>query len=296
MKMYLTVMTPTYNRQGLLRRLYDSLCSQSCHNFEWLIVDDGSTDETKEIVNSWIEEKQIRIRYIYQANSGKAAAFNTGIKNAEGELLFCVDSDDYLSDTAVADIAACEGDIEDKSICGILALKSDINGKLLGGPLPEQENYLSSFELSEKHGYNGEWSLIYKTEILKHNIFPIIRGEKFITECVVYDRIAQEYRMRLLNKVLTVCEYQENGYTGNLITNMLNNPTGYKIYYAQRIDMAYTWKARIGYIIRYNVFSQLSPDKNYNYTGKYRLFVKLLWFAGILGRLYYRRLERNEKA
>lgn len=293
--MKITVFTPTYNRENLLPRVYGSLCSQTDGNFEWLIVDDGSTDHTKGVVDKWIDENKIEIRYIYQPNSGKAIAFNEGIKNAKGELFLCVDSDDYLVDDAIEAILSQSESTAYGGIAGIIARKCDNRGKNLGDRFPENLSRIDTFSLSEKYRCKGEWTLIYKMAILKNCLFPEIANEKFITECVLYDKLAQTYEMMLFDKIIEVCEYQKDGLTSNIYKYLLENPTGYKIYYSQRIDMAYTWKARIGYIIRYNAFRRLSSDKDNEYTGKYRQIVRLLWFTGILGSLYYRRLGRNEK-
>ena len=284
----ITIMTPTYNRADLLYRLYNSLKNQKNTEFEWLIVDDGSTDDTKYVIEQFVSEKQINIRYIYQENAGKAKAFNNGVRNADGELFLCVDSDDFLADGAIDKILLCGNSLCDDGIAGIAALKEDTAGKMLCDYFPSELKYETTFKLSEKHNLGGEWSLLYKTEILKEYLFPEINGEKFITECVIYDKIAQKYKMFLLNDVITVCEYQQDGLTNNIVENMIKNPTGYKIFYSQRIDMAYTLKKRLGYIIRYNIFRYLSKDRDYDYMGKYRTLVKLFGFVGVIGKIYYR--------
>ncbi len=285
----ITIMTPTYNREKLLGRLYNSLLHQSCKDFEWLIIDDGSVDSTGETVSKYITESKINIRYIYQENRGKAAAYNKGIDNANGKYFFCVDSDDYLPNNAIELIAESIDQIG--NLGGVLGLKEEIGGRRLGDKLPDVKA-VDTFELSEKYNCNGEWSLIYKTSILKNNKFPIIAGEKFVTECVVYDKIADSYKVLLLNKVLTKCEYQDDGLTSNLIDLMLNNPTGYKIYYSQRIDLTKSAKLRAGYILRYSIFNSISKDKEYNYKGKYRFWVDLFKPVGFIGKQYYYRRLR----
>ena len=143
------------------------------------------------------------------------------------------------------------------------------------------------YDLALKHQCYGEKSLIYKTEILKTFPYPEIKGEKFVTECVVYDSIDQDYTMLLLKDVLTICEYQPDGLTGTIFSTMLKNPTGYKIYYKQRIDMAITLKERVGYIIRYNAFDILSGDNKCDYYGKYKFLVTILKPSGWLLTKYY---------
>jgi len=290
-----TIFTPTYNRAHLLPRLYNSLKNQTVFNFEWLIVDDGSVDNTQELVKAWIEDNIINIRYIYQNNGGKHRAFNTGVKNANRELYFCVDSDDCVPPDCIETIIECWSDVKNNRIAGILALKSDEEGNLLSDTLPENIDETNLYDLVKKNHCNGEMTLIYKTSILKKYPYPEIEEENFVTECVLYDKIDEEYKMLIVNKVLTVCEYQPDGLTNSIFINMLKNPTGYKIYYKQRIDMASSLKEQIGYIIRYNAFKILSKDNEYDYNGRYNFFVKIIKPIGwLLTKYYYIRNKYNK--
>lgn len=285
--MKLTIFTPAYNRAHLLQRLYESIKKQSCDDIEWLIVDDGSADDTKSVVDAFIAEGIVNISYFYQENAGKPSAFNNGVSKARGELFFCVDSDDLLADGAVEAILNIS--LDDNNLSGILALKSDMDFNILSNRIPDGIKTSSLYELVNRHGCSGEFSLIYRTEILKNIPYPIIDGEKFITECVVYDKIDEKYKMHLLDRVLTVCEYQEGGLSADSYSVMLKNPTGYKIYYLQRIDIASSPKERIGYIIRYHAFGVMSRDTSYNYCGKHKLLVSLLRPTGPIIAYYYRK-------
>ena len=284
----LTVFTPSYNRANCLPRLYESIKAQSNKNFEWLIVDDGSVDETEIIVREWVNDGSIKIRYIYQENGGKARAFNNGVKNAEGELFFCVDSDDYLPNDAVELILDRWNKVDDAKIAGIIGLKENEKGELLCDAFLNKTITSTTYDLVAKYGIKGEKALIYRTDVLKEFPYPEISGEKFVTECVVYDRIDCAYSMVLLNEVLTICEYQEGGLTAMIFSIMLKNPTGYKIYYKQRIDMAIDFKERINYIIRYNAFDILSKDREYDYKGKYNILVHVLRSLGWMLSRYYK--------
>ncbi len=283
----ITIFTPTYNRAHLLPHLYDSLKSQTVSDFEWVIVDDGSVDNTEEIIKSWINEGAVKITYIKQDNGGKHRAFNTGVKNATGELFFCIDSDDYAPSDCVELIINCWKNVKNSKIAGIIALKTNTKGNTLSDAFPEGISEITMFDLSNKYKCAGDKALIYKTSILKEYPYPEICGEKFIGECVVYDKIDQNYTMVLLNRILTIGEYQPDGLTANIFSIMLRTPTGYKIYYKQRIDMAYTLSERIGYIVRYNAFDILSKDKEYNYIGKYKFLCSLLKPFGWLLTKYY---------
>ena len=288
-----TIMTPTYNRCNLLKRLYDSIVNQNRNDVEWLVVDDGSTDNTREVVESFLKDGKLKIRYIYQENGGKYKAYNTGIDKAEGELFFCVDSDDVLTDNAL-DILEYEYDKikANKGVAGIVSLKIDCDDKVLSDFLPDGE-ILHFYELKNKYKVFGEFCIIYFLSVLKNFRYPDVSPEKFVTDSVLYDRIDKEYKMFTVNKVMNICEYQSDGLTSIIRTNMIKNPTGYKIYYMQRIDMPCSFKERFGYIIRYNVFNRISENKKYAYNGRYKILVKLISFTGILGKMYYLRGKNN---
>lgn len=283
----ITIFTPTYNRGNLLERVYDSLKAQTVSDFEWLIVDDGSSDNTEEIVKEWIDEAIIKIRYIKKENGGKHTAFNLGVQNALGELFFCLDSDDFITETCVEDIQKAWNGKKNDNVAGIIGMKTDTEGKLLSDGFPKGIEFSKTNELVRNYHCYGEKSMVYMTEILKQYPYPEIKNENFIGECVVYDQIDAEYTMLLLDKVLTVCEYQSDGLTATIFSTMLKNPTGYKIYHGQRIDMAYTFKERLGYVVRYNAFDILSGDKEYDYHGKYKFLVMMLKPLGWLLTKYY---------
>lgn len=288
----LTIFTPTYNREHTISRIYESILRQDnnlLNDIEWLIVDDGSSDGTESLVETWIEDRPpFALRYIKQKNGGKHTAFNKAAQEAEGELFFTVDSDDWLTNDSVEDIfnlfdvICC-----DEGLGGIIALKCFPAGNLIGISYP-RDNFISSINNLSLQGCGGERSLVFKTKILKKYPFPIIHGERFIGESVVYDKIDENYMFFACNRILTVCEYQEDGLTSHLFRVMMQNAIGYKIYYAQRIDMAKTLHERIGYAIRYNAFNLLKKDSQYNYKGNHKLLVWLMFPLGMVAYFYYK--------
>ncbi len=291
--MLVTIFTPTYNRKKLILRLYNSIVRQTDKNFEWIIVDDGSNDGTDDIVKRWINKGDVNIKYFYQNNHGKHSALNFGVQKAKGEMFFCVDSDDYLIEDAISILRKTYTSQKDDSIAGIVALKSYINGEIIGQHMPNNLLYANTYELSDVYKCGGDKSMIYRTDILKQYPYPVIDNEKFITECVVFDQIAKKYKMFLLDTSLTVCEYQDNGLTSNIVKIMINNPTGYKIYYSQRIDLSISFKSRLGYALRYCIFDNISKDRENNYTGKHKLLVILLKPFGYVGKYYYYRKSKK---
>jgi len=241
----LTIFTPTYNRGYIIRKCYESLCSQSNKDFLWLIVDDGSTDNTEDIVNSFINEDKIKIIYHRQKNSGKHVAHNKGVLMCETEIFVCVDSDDYLLDDAVQIIYETWANVEkQKNLAGIIALKGKNHKEAIGTRMPHDIESSSILNLYEKHRFKGDTTLIFKSNILKKHLFPVFEGEKFVTEAVVYDQISQKYEMKLVDKILYVCEYLADGYSKNIMSVYKRNPKGYMFYFTQKIENAKSFKDR----------------------------------------------------
>ena len=284
----ISIITPTYNREKLLGRLYSALIKQHSNRFEWIIIDDGSTDNTEEVVNKWIEENIISIKYIYQENRGKYIAHNVGVQNATKELCICIDSDDYPTDEFVKLITDFWEKNRNKKYSGIMALKCYKDGNIIGNKLPENLKEATLFYINETTENSGDKALVYRTEILRQHLFPEIKNTKFITESVIYDKIDCNYTMILMNKEICVCEYQNDGYSNNFRKLMINNPLGFNIYYIQRIDMALNLKSRLIYASKYYAFKWLSKNKGYKYEGKHKIIVNLSIIFGIVAYYYYK--------
>ncbi len=223
----ITIFTSIYNRAYIIKNLYDSLLRQSCYDFEWLIVDDGSTDNVASLVNQWIENTwQFKIRFCQQENRGKHVAVNYGVKQAEYGAFFIVDSDDYLEDDAIETIIRYWRRIcEDEKFAGISGLRRNKGGEVVGG-MPAFEEYMDALNTERgKYGLDGDKAEIYKTELLKKYPFPEYEGERFLTEAVVWDRLAYEgYQIRWLNKSLVVCDYLADGLTARGDQLFIDNP------------------------------------------------------------------------
>ncbi len=224
----ITVFTPTYNRANLLVALYKSLISQTDNRFKWLIVDDGSTDDSKNVVANFIQENKLRIEYLFQDNQGKHVAHNNGVKHCNTELFFCVDSDDYLVDTAIADIYAIwesEALNDDEEIGGIVAYRGISEKKILGTCFPLTEKF-STLRGLYQNGKIGDTALIYKTKILKKFLFPVFKNENFLRESIVYNRIDEYYALYVLEKIIYICEYRNDGLSFNATRYEMSNPRG----------------------------------------------------------------------
>lgn len=287
--MLLTVFTPVYNRADLLPRLYHSLLAQTDQRFEWLIVDDGSADDPETLVYSWQAENRLTIRFIRQENGGKHRAWNTGVEYASGTLFYCVDSDDLVPPDCVKQILSCSEQVSVPHCMGLVANKQDFSENPLGKPFPKDLKYTSLFHLSAVIGSTGERALIYKTALLRQNLFPTVPGERFMTECVLYDALdCTGGTLFILDQTLALCAYQADGLSKNAYRLMLENPTGYKAYYCRRIDMAPTVRLRIGYLIRYHAFSYLSGSTLFPYAGRHRFLFYLTAPLGFGASLYYK--------
>lgn len=258
----LTIFTPTYNRANLLGRLYKSLKEQSRKDFVWLIVDDGSSDNTKAIIDGFISENEINIRYIYRENGGKMRAHNQGVMLCDTELFFCVDSDDYITCDAVENIYNCWEEKKNlysgtKDVGGIVAHKGKSETELLGSTEFPKNAGFSTLRGLYLSGFRGETTLIFKTEALKRHLFPEFDGEKYVPEDVVYDKIDSEYELIVMDKIITVCELVSEGYTDQAAKLRKDNPKGWHIYYEQRMVMTPVSVLKLKYVSHYIVFSQL---------------------------------------
>lgn len=245
----ITVFTPTYNRAYTLRRLYKSLCSQTNNYFEWVVIDDGSTDDTELLINEFVAESKIQILYRKQTNGGKHRAINRGVEIASGELFFIVDSDDYLAPDAIETISKEYNEIKKETkFGGLSGLRAYPNGEKIGGEETWQTIDCNSIELRYKHNVKGDMAEVIRTTVLKEFPFPEIEGEKFCPEALIWNRIASKYIIRHFYKKIYYCEYLPDGLTQKIINVRMNSPIASAMYYlelfkapislAQRINAA----------------------------------------------------------
>lgn len=250
--MFLTIFTPTYNRAYILKNLYNSLCEQTSKDFEWLIVDDGSTDNTDDLVRSFINERKIRIRYLRQANSGKHIAINKGVSNASGKLFIIVDSDDVITRDAVEWIIQTGSLIIDRQdIAGLSGIRIDGDGIKIGGGSDFGIIEANAIDIRLKYGVVGDLAEIFKTDLLKQFPFPEFDDEKFCPEALVWFRIARKYKMRYCYKGIYICEYLPDGLTAKITKLRRNSPIASMTYYSEhfhdKIPIVWRLKAAINF-------------------------------------------------
>ena len=244
--MKFTVFTPTFNRKELLEKLYKSLQKQTFKDFEWLIVDDGSTDGTGEKVKEFLEESKLDIKYFYKENGGKQRAYNFATDKANGELFICLDSDDeYVENGFETILKYWEKYEKNGEIAGMGYLSMYPDGEIIGSSFPEKEMISTQFDIYNKYGVKGDKGLMFRTEIIKKYKFPIFDDEKFITEAVVYNRICEKYKMVYVNEKIEIKEYQEDGLTAKYNNLLLRNPKGQALYHNEINFQNLTFKQKI---------------------------------------------------
>lgn len=242
----LSIFTPTYNRAYILSELYESLVKQTDKNFEWILVDDGSTDNTSELVNKWILESKITIRYIKQKNQGKHIAINTGIEQAEGELFFIVDSDDRLTPNAVETVRDFWNSFtKNEDYSGIISYRLFPDGRLVGTPLPTDLSHCKLRECNAKYGSVGDKVVIYRTDIFSQYRYPQFENERFFGESYVFNMIDDEYDMLIMENSVYVFDYQKDGLSQDFRKLYRNNPNGMRVSMIQALKYDNTLKIRL---------------------------------------------------
>jgi glycosyltransferase involved in cell wall biosynthesis len=266
-KYLFSVFTPTYNRRHTLYRVYESLKSQTFRDFEWLIVDDGSTDGTLDLVEELKQDAAFPVRYFYQENSGKHVAINRGVREAEGELFVIFDSDDSCTPEALERFKYhWEAIPEDRRahFSGVTCHCVDQQGQLIGNSFPLDVLDSDHIEIQVKYKSTGEKWGFNCTDILKEFPFPEISGEKFITEAVVWNRIAQKYKRRFANDKLRIFYHTPEGLSALSVLKRAKSPHGARLYYqeAARLPVSVRWQARslLNYI-RFSFHAGLTVER-----------------------------------
>lgn len=266
--MKISILTGTYNRGNLLGNLYRSLIKNSDYGveIEWLIMDDGSTDNTKEVVREFIEEGKIDIKYNQQENQGKMVAINKLVEQATGELIVDCDSDDYFTDDALKiikeEFQKTNQEERKEEIYAKCFLKQKENGDIDGTTF--NNKITTMFDLYFREGATGEKLLVYYSNIRKQFKHEIENNEKFITEARMYHKIDEKYKIQCINKVLQIGEYKADGYTNNNKKIFLNNPYGYFQYFKEILSKnmkGVIFKKRLYAIKHYILFSVLTNKK-----------------------------------
>ncbi|MDM1335776.1 glycosyltransferase family 2 protein [Acinetobacter pseudolwoffii] len=244
----LTVFTPSYNRAYCLDKLYKSLCNQKSKDFLWLIVDDGSIDNTRELVKQWISENIVEIHYIYKENGGMHTAHNLAYRNITTEINVCIDSDDYMEDNAVEDIISSWSKVKNnKKIAGMVGLNRDPKGNLIGGKLPTNIEFGKFHLLYHKYGVFGDKKIVLRTNILKnYMLYPEYPEERLVPLSYLYYSLDKEYDFLYVNSIWAVVDYQVDGSSANIIKQYFSSPKGFNFskYYEYKNTKVFKYKIK----------------------------------------------------
>lgn len=293
----ITIFTPAYNRAHLLPRLYDSLKKQTCQDFVWLVIDDGSADDTRQLMNSYIAEGILDIQYIYQENQGMHGAHNTAYENIKTELNTCIDSDDFMPENAVEIILNKwkTTTAEDKlKYSGIVGLDADMQGNIIGTKFTTETTTLEDFYL---RGGTGDKKLVYRTEVMqKYPPYPLFRGEKYVGLAYKYLLADQEYQLITMNEVLIIVDYQEGGSSNNMFRQYYKNPKGFAFLRKQGMVLSKSGKKRFQEAVHYVSSSLITRNGRFIQESPKKLLTILAIPAGIALYTLIKFKNRNQTA
>ena len=262
----LTIFTPTFNRASLLPRLYQSLKSQSSKDFLWMIINDGSSDNTDEVVQSFLDENILEIEYIKQKNQGMHGVHNTAYKNCKTVINTCIDDDDMMPENAVEIIINKWNSLGEnqKKYSGIIALDAHFDGKIIGTQFSTDATTLESFYLN---GGSGDKKLIYRTEVMnQYPEYPLFEGEKYVGLGYKYLLADQDYELATLNEVVCWVDYQPEGSSNNMWRQYYKNPKGFAFIRKQGMVFSKSRKKRIIDVVHY--VSHSFRSKNFNFIAE----------------------------
>ena len=300
--MKFSILTATYNRAKYLPRLYKSMVDNmdDSYEIEWLIMDDGSTDNTEEVCKNFVNKKNLVVKYYKQENQGKMQAINNLGQYVSGELWIECDSDDYFVKNAFQIIKQhYEKNKEQQDIYAFAFLKYNQNKKNMGQNFKKEKTTM--FDLYFKEGENGEKALAFVADIRRKYHHELEHGEKFVTEARMYHKMDKDYKILCINEPIMICEYQESGYSKNINNEFINNPFGYYQYFYEILNNMDTknivFKKRLYVIKNYILFSYLTNQKcRINVRGvKDKILIVLLYIPGYIKSYLYKKKLRRTK-
>lgn len=267
----ITVFTPSYNRADCLGKLYESLLRQTSTDFCWLIIDDGSTDSTRALVQSWIQEAQIEIEYVYQENKGMVGAHNTAHHLMTTELCVCIDSDDWMPDDAIERIISFWNQHGYPESAGIVGLDAFADGTIVGTKLPEIKECTFS-ELYVKYGISGDKKFVHNRSVFNRFLpYPFFDGEKFPVTSYLYLLIEQKHRLLITNQVFCIVEYQPDGLSANLFDQYRKSPKSFAFYRIAKMKYALNYRERFKNAVHYVSSSIMARNPKFIQESPFKL-------------------------
>lgn len=260
----LTVFTPTYNRAHTLWKGYEALKRQTSKDFKWIIVDDGSTDNTHELVNKWRQECVVPIEYYYKDNGGMHTAHNEAYRHIDTELAVCIDSDDYMTDNGVELIINRWRKFGSEKYAGMIGLDIFEDGYVVGTCFPKGLKECKTYDLSRKYGVICDKKYVYRPDVIKKYLpYPEIKGERYGTVNYLYQIIDHDYDMLCSNDRYCVVEYQEDGLSVNIFNQLKQSPKTRAIEYNKEMKYQKYFSVRIKKAIQYVTCAILSKNRSF---------------------------------
>ncbi len=292
----LTVFTPTFNRAYCLNKCYESLINQSNQDFVWLIIDDGSTDDTKSLITSWINQGKIDILYHYQENLGMHGAHNAAYSLINTPLNVCIDSDDYVAEGAINTILKSWKLIEGKpKFAGLVGLDANTKGEIIGTKIPSNIKETTLYELYYHHKVKGDKKLVYRTEVVKkYPSYPIYKGERFVPLGYLYRLIDQNYKLLPINEVLCIVEYMEDGSSMNMLKQYRRHPRGFAFSRKSRMKLAENFKDEFKNAVHYVSCSLFINNSSFFKESPKKLTTIFAIPFGVILNLYIRFKTKKE--
>lgn len=289
----LTIITTTFNRAYCLHQLFESLQEQDSKDFVWLIIDDGSTDETKNVVEAFIEKADFEVVYVYQPNKGMTGARNTAYNMVNTEINTIIDSDDWLAPNAVSCIIEFWKKNKREDIAGIIALDIDKTGKVIGTELPKDVRECKALDLRLKYSVKGDKKYIYRSEISKLYPYPEIEGENFFPPTYKFYQIDRTYKMLLLNKGICIVNYTDNSMSFDKISQYKTCAKGFAMYRDLCIRISPNFLFTVKQMLHYISASKFAKNKNYILKSSRPLLALILWPFGLIFHEYLKNTKRR---
>ena len=267
----LSILTPTYNRSTCLPQIFKTLCQQTVAVFEWIIIDDGSDDDTEAMVAAWTKASAVSfpIRYRKKKNGGKHTAVNLGVQMAHGELVLILDSDDELPANAMEKITRRwleSGVPAADATCGGLAFcMAHRNGHritTIGRGQTQQPIKADEIALRYQYGVRGDICEVFRTDVLREFPFPEQPGERFCPEQLVWFRIAQKYKLYFYEEVVYCRDYLESGLTANIVRIRMHSPVASCMTYAEMLGYTLPFAQKVKAAVNYFRFRHCMQIRN----------------------------------
>ena len=289
----LTVITTTFNRAYCLHQVYESLLRQTCDDFVWLVLDDGSTDETKQLVDRWITEGKIDIFYHYKNNGGMHTARNAAYALVETELNVIIDSDDWMADDGVEKIILFWNRNKQDGIAGMISHNADPSGKRIGTEMPIGVTQTTVTDFFGKLGGKGDKKLIYRSDLTKLYPYPEFEGEKFFPASYKFRLLDQNYKMLLLDEVICIVDYNDDSMTRAKFAQYRSCAKGFAYHRNEMMRLSGSVKECCNLALHYIAESRFAGNKKFIRNASRKGYALLAYLPGTFLYLYLKHTKRK---